>query len=475
MAESQFRHHEVLSRALRPRSLDEVIGQQCTRSVRKMLEGGTLPRTMLLYGDRGLGKTTIARIIAARLNCERAEAGDADPCGECESCQAVFNGRDNFIVREIDCGTVSGVEDIRKLTSDAEFGSGDRERVFILDEVHLVSSVGKTSLLKPLEEPNSNVRWILCTTERHKIPETIVSRCISFKFSPVNVTTLKAWLQMQVESLIQTKSTEFTEFDDDGLELIALLSEGSVRQALSLLEQVLAYGGERLSAAIVQMVAGRPSANDLAQFVTYVIEGNLSKADLLLGQIYTDEFRDALFSYLYREFIPRQGVASVDRRAAQSLIRATLEFVPTFSHRNNRDGLLFAMYDALHSQAVPTAVAPVETRSRSVASDAPAKPAKGKGSKHEKVVADLLKMIVDSAPKKAPVEIEREWDGKFAVVVVGVDRYRMAISATEDYDLTVDLLIPAGAIADILQRERFRMSELFDAGLIIPNPLKEDN
>ena len=454
-----FKEYEVLSRRLRPRLWSEVIGQvAAVRSMSNALKSGKIPHALLFIGDRGMGKTTMARLIAARVNCENPTEGSPEPCGVCASCQGILSGRNNMVVQEIDCGTTNKVDDIKELVNFSEYSSGDQMRIFILDEFHHVTVQAKTALLKSIEEPNSNVMWILCTTELHKVPETIQSRCVVLRVSPVDYTTMKNYLVYIVEGLIERRECEFTEFDEDALGTIADLSDGSVRQALSLLEQVVAYGGERLSSAIVQMVSGRPSVSRLADFVKAIVEGNLQLADKVIREVYSDDFSDSLMDYLYREFMPRTSVASISRRKVTLMIRSILDYQPRYSTAVNRDGLLFTLWDAVNTIQEDTAVKPVEK----VTQPKPALTEEEKAKKRSDKVKSVLKLIRDCSPTEYPAEMVSKWDGSSAVVCIGKNRLNLVIAASEEAMGDADMVLPFGSVSDIIKAGKFSLKELFE-------------
>jgi len=405
---AQFQDYQALIRSMRPRSWDDVIGQlQVVRPLRNMILRGKIPQTILLEGDRGLGKTTCARLLAARINCREVPKDQADPCGKCPSCVGIIGGATDFVVSEIDCGTSNKVDDIVSLIGQSGYGSGNRTRVFILDEFHHVTTAGKTALLKPLEEPNPNVRWILCTTEGHKITGTIRSRCTALQFRPINEKTIKAFIQQIIERLIITGETEVKEFDDAALVALSELSDGSVRQALSLVEQVLAFGGEILTPAVVELVSGKATSEQISRFVMAIVKGRLAAADRLIREAYTDEFTDALLTYLYRVYIPgRGGSDEVGRRQSALMVRAVQTFQPHYSHSVNRDGLLFALYDALHGiDDVKVFEASPEAKTTSAIP--------------EMDELEHINQLVALAGKTGPVAVAEVWDGNRMIIELG--------------------------------------------------------
>lgn len=218
---------------IRPMSLNEVIGQETvTSAIRGILKNNNIPNTMLFIGVRGTGKTTIARIVAKMLNCE--EPSDDGPCMECKSCKDISAGGSLDVI-EIDAASNNGVDNIRSLIEDSKYSPIGKYKVYIIDEVHMLSTGAFNALLKTLEEPPKNVLFILCTTEEHKIPLTILSRSAKFYFNKVTTDVIADYLLSVCEKyeVVAEKDACFA---------IAKAAGGSVRDSLSILEQVWSLG-----------------------------------------------------------------------------------------------------------------------------------------------------------------------------------------------------------------------------------------
>ena len=240
--------YQVLARKWRPRKFAELVGQEhVVRALTNALDSGRMHHAYLFTGTRGVGKTTIARIFAKSLNCERGES--ADPCGECAVCTAVDAGR--FVdLLEIDAASNTGVDDVREVIENAQYApSRGRFKVYLVDEVHMLSKPAFNALLKTLEEPPPHVKFLLATTDPQKLPVTVLSRCLRFN--------LKRLLPDQISGQMrQILGAEHIEYEDPAIGELARAADGSLRDGLSLLDQAIAYGGGSLKADDVRAMLG---------------------------------------------------------------------------------------------------------------------------------------------------------------------------------------------------------------------------
>ncbi|MBF0271532.1 MAG: DNA polymerase III subunit gamma/tau [Magnetococcales bacterium] len=265
----------VLARRWRPRNFDALVGQQhVVRALRNAISSGRVPHAFLFSGTRGVGKTTLARILAMRLNCRDAQT--PEPCGTCASCQEVIAGSHPDVM-EIDAASRTKVEQMRELLELAPYApSSSPYKVFILDEIHMLSTQSFNALLKTLEEPPSHVKFIFATTEPRKIPATILSRCQRHDLKRVTAAQLIGHL----ESIMQKEGIPW---DAAALEAVVRAADGSVRDGLSLLDQVIAHGNGEVRLEAVQTLLGLTDLEAVESLVEHVLTGRgpdvLSAAD----------------------------------------------------------------------------------------------------------------------------------------------------------------------------------------------------
>jgi len=238
----------VLARKWRPRTFDQLVGQDhVRRALTNALDSGRIHHAFLFTGTRGVGKTTIARIFAKSLNCEKGVS--STPCGQCPACVDIDAGR--FVdLLEVDAASRTKVDDTRELLDNVQYSPArGRYKVYLIDEVHMLSTHSFNALLKTLEEPPPHVKFLLATTDPQKLPVTVLSRCLQFHLRRLP-------LPLIYDRLAQIATAEKVEFEPAALRAIARGAEGSMRDALSLLDQVLAFGGGRAMEAEVRTLLG---------------------------------------------------------------------------------------------------------------------------------------------------------------------------------------------------------------------------
>jgi DNA polymerase-3 subunit gamma/tau len=244
--------YRVLARAYRSRTFEEVVGQETiATTLKNAIQAGRVHHGYLFTGTRGVGKTTMARILAKSLNCLAIDTPTVAPCCECDSCRSIAEGEDIDVI-EIDAASNTGVDNIRDLRNNASLRpSRSRFRIYIIDEVHMLSTGAFNALLKTLEEPPPHVKFILATTEAHKVPATIQSRCQRFDFRAVDVVTIASHLKRIIDA-------EKVVVDDAVLRRISRLANGSVRDALSLLERLVSFAPDGLNLNVINEVLPPP-------------------------------------------------------------------------------------------------------------------------------------------------------------------------------------------------------------------------
>ena len=274
--------YTVLARKYRPQKFSEVIGQEhVTRTLQNAIEQGRTAHGYIFSGHRGIGKTTVARILAMALNCRSKDRPVPEPCGVCESCTEIRAGNAVDVI-EIDAATNRGIDEIRELREAARYRPArDRFKIYILDEAHQITDAAFNALLKTLEEPPDHIVFMLATTQPEDIPQTIRSRCQHFSFRAVKFNAI-------VTQLRDLVTQEKIEADDDALALLAEAGDGSMRDALSILDQAIASASGKITADSVRNFVGAAPAHILEQVMQAVSEGRseeiLRQVDHLIGE-----------------------------------------------------------------------------------------------------------------------------------------------------------------------------------------------
>jgi DNA polymerase-3 subunit gamma/tau len=288
------RDYTVLARRYRPQQFADLVGQEpVAQALTSALQSNRVAHAYLFTGARGVGKTSTARILAKALNCEKGPT--ATPCDECSLCRSIATGEDVDVV-EIDGASNRGIDNIRELRGNVLYRpTRGRYKIYIIDEVHALSRDAFNALLKTLEEPPPHVKFIFATTEVQKIPVTILSRCQRFDFAGIGTARI-------VERLQQVVAGEEMQADPEALALIARRAGGSMRDAQSLLDQLLAFGGERLTAEDVHRLLGTAHEDRVAALAQAVLEHNPQQALELLNQaadvgLQLGELLDQLIDY----------------------------------------------------------------------------------------------------------------------------------------------------------------------------------
>lgn len=284
--------YQVLARKWRPKSFQDMVGQShVLKALTNALDQDRLHHAYLFTGTRGVGKTTLARILAKCLNCDTGVS--STPCGTCNACVAIDEGRFVDLI-EVDAASRAKVEETRDLMDNVQYApSSGRYKVYLIDEIHMFSNHSFNALLKTLEEPPPHVKFLLATTEPKKLPVTILSRCLQFNLSHLT----NDQIAKQVEMIL---GQEKIEYDSGSTELVARGAAGSMRDALSLLDQAIAYGGGALEESQVRAMMGTIDSADLNGLIQALIDAN---PEALLNTIETIALQSPDFDALLAELL----------------------------------------------------------------------------------------------------------------------------------------------------------------------------
>jgi DNA polymerase III subunit gamma/tau len=418
--------YQVLARKWRPRKFAELVGQEhVVRALTNALDSGRMHHAYLFTGTRGVGKTTIARIFAKSLNCERGES--ADPCGECAVCTAVDAGR--FVdLLEIDAASNTGVDDVREVIENAQYApSRGRFKVYLVDEVHMLSKPAFNALLKTLEEPPPHVKFLLATTDPQKLPVTVLSRCLKFN--------LKRLLPEQISGQMRhILAAEGIEYEEEAIGELAHGADGSLRDGLSLLDQAIAYGGGALRATDVRAMLGSVERGQVLGVIEALAAGDgaalMGEADRIAS--YSPDFAgvlDDLATVLhriqliqlvpgYREEEGDAGLAEIANRLAPEDVQLYYQIATTSRRElplapDARIGFemallrMFAFRPAEAGQgtapSAPRAVAPTPAVAPRAAAPAPVAPAPARAPAPAASAASVAAPApAPAAPRPAP-------------------------------------------------------------------------
>nr|WP_269090150.1 DNA polymerase III subunit gamma/tau [Staphylococcus sp. S75] len=263
-------NYQALYRMFRPQSFEDVVGQEhVTKTLRNAISKGKQSHAYIFSGPRGTGKTSIAKVFAKAINC--LERSDGEPCNECAICTGITRGTNSDVI-EIDAASNNGVDEIRNIRDKVKYAPSESKfKVYIIDEVHMLTTGAFNALLKTLEEPPAHAIFILATTEPHKIPPTIISRAQRFDFKAISHDEI-------VERLQFVADNQEIEYDHAALDFIAKASEGGMRDALSIMDQAIAFGDEHLTLQDALNVTGSVDAQALNDLLKEVVEGDVKTA-----------------------------------------------------------------------------------------------------------------------------------------------------------------------------------------------------
>ncbi|TAK60314.1 DNA polymerase III subunit gamma/tau [Methylobacter sp.] len=311
--------YQVLARKWRPHNFTEVVGQEhVVKSLMNALQHDRLHHAYLFTGTRGVGKTTIARILAKAINCENLQ--DFNPCGVCSVCCDLDEGRFLDLI-EVDAASRTKVEDTRDLLDNAQYAPNQgRYKVYLIDEVHMLSGHSFNALLKTLEEPPPHVKFLLATTDPHKIPVTVLSRCLQFNLKRL----LPGQIFTQMEFILQQESIEA---ESGALKLLSRAADGSMRDGLSLLDQAIVYGNGKVGTEDVNMMLGTVAQQPVENILTALAEGDAVAILDKINEIanLTPDFSDVLqqiLQVLHRIALLQQIPGAIDHDFDAEMIAA---------------------------------------------------------------------------------------------------------------------------------------------------------
>ena len=318
--------YQVLARKWRPRAFEDMVGQShVLKALANALDQDHLHHAYLFSGTRGVGKTTLARILARCLNCEAGVS--SRPCGACQACAAIDEGRFVDLI-EVDAASRAKVDETRDLMDNVQYApSGGRYKIYLIDEIHMFSNHSFNALLKTLEEPPPHVKFLLATTEPGKLPVTILSRCLQFNLSHLT----HAQIAEQIQMILGRESVAF---DPASVELIARGAAGSMRDALSLLDQAIAHGGGKLQEAEVRAMLGTIDRADLSGLLQALADGDaralLNHTGRIAGQnpdydALLAEFLGLLHQIAVLQMLPEEAAQPRKDDAVLSGFAATLD------------------------------------------------------------------------------------------------------------------------------------------------------
>jgi DNA polymerase-3 subunit gamma/tau len=289
--------YTVLARKYRSQTFDDVIGQDpIARTLKNAIKTGKVAHAYLFTGTRGIGKTTMARVLAKSLNCLAVDAPTAEPCCKCDSCIAINIG-DDIDVIEIDGASNNSVDEVRKLRENAIYRPARaRYKIYIIDEVHMLSTSAFNALLKILEEPPSHVKFIFATTEPNKVIATIQSRCQRFDFNSISAAKI-------AEQLKFVLGQEKIQYEEDLILPLAKMANGSMRDALSLLDRLISTGEEPLTANLLEEFLGQPNSEKIYNLIDQIGDSNAAGTltaiqDLISTGLSEVQIADALVDYM---------------------------------------------------------------------------------------------------------------------------------------------------------------------------------
>lgn len=309
--------YQALYRTWRPERFHDIVGQErIITTLIHQITSGRIPHAYLFCGSRGTGKTTTSKVLARAINC--VDNRDGEPCGECETCRQL-SGENNLDIVEIDAASNNGVDEIRDLREKVKYPPTiGRYKVYIIDEVHMLSIGAFNALLKTLEEPPAHAVFILATTEPQRLPATILSRCQRFDFKRIPAKLIEERLRVVLNSIGASAESE-------SVSIIARAAEGGMRDALSILDMCLSYGGGSLDAALVREVLGASDRTFLFEFCDALINGDVPASFQMIDRLMRDGRDPAVFAREITSHVRALLVAKSCAEGLEDLLEITFE------------------------------------------------------------------------------------------------------------------------------------------------------
>ena len=313
--------YQVLSLKLRPQRFDEVVGQtHVTRTLQNAIGLDRVAHGYIFSGPRGVGKTTTARILAKVLNCKNPK--DNNPCGTCVNCTEITQGS-NLDVQELDGASNRGIDEMRDLREAVKYPpNNSKYRIYIIDEVHMLTREAFNALLKTLEEPPPHVIFIMATTDAHKVPATILSRTQRFDFKHISINDISEYLKQILES-------ENIKYDTDGIRLIAQKADGSLRDSLSLLDQTIAYASDALDVETIRDVLGIIKENVFLNIIQTIEKRDHKEVIHQLSQLIDAGYAISDFISGFNEFLRNCMIQKTGESAKLNLSENSLNWLQT--------------------------------------------------------------------------------------------------------------------------------------------------
>jgi len=427
--------YQVLARKYRPATFSEVVGQEhILQALENSIEHNKLHQAYIFSGTRGVGKTTIARVFAKCLNCLKCEMPQTEPCNQCTACEEIKVGR-HIEFLEVDAASRTGVDDMRELLESVQYKPANaRFKIYLIDEVHMLSKSSFNALLKTLEEPPPHVMFLMATTEVEKVPKTVLSRCLQFNLKVIPENQIREHIQSLLD-------LEAVKYDDESLALIASSAQGSIRDGLTLLDQAIAHGNGALQSNEVKALLGTIDQSYIIELVNQVALSDGDGAYLALNKITElnveyEQVLKILISVFHKISLHQQLqdsedetikklAESIDPQIIQLHYEIALNALSKFHvHPHPKQALELCILRMLAFQPMSDGVAPkIEKKNPKLASELPAskeskvepiKPAQDEPEPIEskKVEVAIEEAVVENAQTPSEIDV-KSWNKIF--------------------------------------------------------------